>query len=70
MTSRGQVTIPEVNPPIAPARALNWESEARAAQCSKVVAGFAVVEGDPTVEEGEGMMAREAVGGCPYSAGE
>lgn len=35
MTSRGQVTIPEVNPPIAPASALNWESEARVAQRSK-----------------------------------
>lgn len=35
MTSRGQVTIPEVNPPIAPASALNWESEAFIAQRSK-----------------------------------
>lgn len=63
--------MPEVKPPIAPARALNWESEAWAAQCSKVVIGrFVVVEEGPVVEEDGGMMAIEASGGCPYSAGE
>lgn len=72
MTSSGQVTMPEVKPPIAPARALNWESEAWAAQCSKVVIGRVVmaVQEEPAVEEGGGMMATEVRGGCPYSAGE
>lgn len=31
MTSSGQVTMPDVKPPMAPAMALNCESEARAA---------------------------------------
>lgn len=63
--------MPEVKPPIAPARALNWESEAWAAHCSNVVIGrFVVVEAGPAVEEDGGMMATEVGGGCPYSAGE
>lgn len=62
--------MPEVKPPIAPARALNWESEARAAHSSKADAGFMVVDEETTVEGDGGMMMREVEGGCPYSAGE
>lgn len=67
MTSRGQVTTPEVKPPTAPDKALNWDSWARAAQRSKEVmpVGVCVVEGAEVCDDSFGGIMVDIGAVCP-----
>lgn len=73
MTSRGQVTTPEVKPPTAPDMALNWDSEAWAAQRSKAlmwtVGLCMVVSGEAVIGLEVDMAVTVVLAVCPSSAG-